>query len=65
VFLKGKYYSRAALDKLLADVEAAYASQPLRDLATALDPYHVCELMSAEAVLAQARAAWESRAAQR
>jgi Imidazolonepropionase and related amidohydrolases len=31
VFLKDKYYSRVALDKLLSDVAAAYAAQPLKD----------------------------------
>ncbi|CAN5774893.1 amidohydrolase family protein [soil metagenome] len=28
VFLRGRYYSRAALDKLLSDVAAGYAAQP-------------------------------------
>jgi hypothetical protein len=41
VVLRGKYYSRAALDKLLADVAAANAAQSLRPLETALDPTHV------------------------
>jgi hypothetical protein len=41
VFLKGKYYSRVALDKLLSDVAAAYAAQPLKELSTALDPAHL------------------------
>ena len=41
VFLRGKYYSRSALDKLLDTVKAAYAAQPLRALETALDPTHV------------------------
>jgi len=40
VFLKGKYYSRAALDKLLSNASAAYTAQPLRALSTALDPTH-------------------------
>jgi hypothetical protein len=38
--LKGKYYTRAALDKLLSDTAAAYAAQALRPLETALDPTH-------------------------
>ena len=41
VLLKGKYYSRVALDKLLSDVAAAYAAQPLKELSTALDPTHL------------------------
>ena len=41
VFLRGKYYSRSALDKILANVSSAYATQPLRELWTALDPTHV------------------------
>jgi cytosine/adenosine deaminase-related metal-dependent hydrolase len=41
VFLKGKYYSRVALDKLLSDVVAAYAAQPLKELSTTLDPTHL------------------------
>ena len=41
VVLRGKYYSRSALDKLLSDVAAAYAAQPLLDLSTAIDPNHV------------------------
>lgn len=40
VFLRGKYYSRGALDNLLSSVAAAYAVQPLRELSTALDPTH-------------------------
>ena len=40
VFLRGKYYSRTALDKLLSDVAAAVAIQPLRPLESALDPNH-------------------------
>jgi imidazolonepropionase-like amidohydrolase len=40
VVLKGKYYSRAALDRLLSDVAAAYAAAPLKELSTALDPTH-------------------------
>ena len=40
VFSKGKYYSRTALDKLLSEAAATYASQSLRELATALDPTH-------------------------
>jgi hypothetical protein len=41
VSLKDKYYSRVALDKLLSDVAAAYAAQPLKELSTALDPTHL------------------------
>ena len=41
VFLRGKYYSRAVLDKILSDVAAAYAAQPLRELSPALDPTHI------------------------
>ena len=40
VFLKGKYYSRNALDAVLSNVAAAYAAQPLKDLSTALDLTH-------------------------
>ena len=40
VFLRGKHYSRTALDKLLSDVAAAVAIEPLRPLASALDPNH-------------------------
>lgn len=40
VMLKGKYYTRAALDKLLSDTAATYAAQALRPLETALDPTH-------------------------
>ena len=41
VFLKGKYYSRTALDNLLSGVSKAYAAQAVRALNTALDPTHV------------------------
>ena len=40
VFLRGKYYSRAALDTLLSNVASAYASQQIQALSTALDPTH-------------------------
>ncbi|HEX2544133.1 MAG TPA: amidohydrolase family protein [Ramlibacter sp.] len=40
VFLRGKFYARAALDKLLADVAAGYAAQPQRPLSTLVDPSH-------------------------
>jgi hypothetical protein len=40
LFLRGKYYSRAALDRLMSDVAAAVAIAPLRPLETALDPTH-------------------------
>ena len=40
VFLKGKYYSRGALDTLLSNVAATYAAQSLKELSTALDPTH-------------------------
>lgn len=40
VFLKGKYYSRAALDNLLSNTVAAYSAGSLRELSTALDPTH-------------------------
>lgn len=40
VFLKGKYYSRAALDGLLANVENAYASQAVQPLESAIDRTH-------------------------
>ena len=39
---KGRYLSRSALDKILADVAAAYAALPQeQDLTKAYDPYHV------------------------
>ena len=38
VFLKGKYFSAAALAKLKSDVAQAYASQPVAALKLALDP---------------------------
>ena len=41
VFLKGKYYSKEALEKLKSDVATAYAAQSLKDLSTALDPTHM------------------------
>lgn len=40
VFLRGKYYSRTALDKLLFDVAAGYAAQPQQPLSTLIDPTH-------------------------
>ena len=40
VFLRGRYYPRSALDSLLANVAAAYASQQAQALSTALDPTH-------------------------
>ena len=41
VFLRGKYYPRTALDRLLGNVASAYAAGPLRALSTALDPTHL------------------------
>lgn len=41
VFLKGKFFSKVALDKLKSDVATAYANQPLQSFHTALDPNHV------------------------
>ena len=41
VFLKGKYFSKVALDKLKSDVATAYANQPLQSFHTALDPNHI------------------------
>ena len=41
VFMKGKYFSKAALDKLKSDVATAYANQPLQSFHTVLDPNHV------------------------
>lgn len=40
VFLRGKYYSRTELDKLLSDVAAGYAAQPQQPLSTLVDPTH-------------------------
>lgn len=40
VFLKGKYFSSAALAQLKSNVAAAQASAPIKDLSTAIDPYH-------------------------
>jgi len=40
VMLKGRYYSRAALDKLLSDTAAKYEAQALQPLETAIDPTH-------------------------
>ena len=40
VFLRGKYYPRSALDKLLSRVATAYSALPLQALSTALDPTH-------------------------
>ena len=42
VFLRGKYFSKAALDKLKSDVAAEYASQPLQPISPAdFEPGHV------------------------
>ena len=41
VVLKGKYFSKGALDKLKSDVADAYKNQPLKNLSAALDPTHV------------------------
>ena len=41
VFLKGKYFSKPALEKLKSDVAAEYASQPLKAIASAIDTNHV------------------------
>jgi len=41
VFLRGKHFSKAALDQMKADLAAAYASQPLQPLSTLIDPHHV------------------------
>jgi imidazolonepropionase-like amidohydrolase len=41
VFLKGKYFSKDALDKMKSDVASAYAAIPIQALSTALDPTHV------------------------
>ena len=41
LFLKGRYFSKAALDKMKADTAANYAAQSLNPLLTALDPLHV------------------------
>ena len=42
VVLKGKYFSKAALDKLKSDVAAAYAKQPAKkDLLSAIDRTHI------------------------
>ena len=40
VFLNGKYLPKATLEKMKSDVADAYAKQPLKDLASALDPNH-------------------------
>ena len=40
VFLRGKYYSRADLDKLLADVAIGYAAQLQRAPVALIDPSH-------------------------
>jgi Amidohydrolase family len=40
VFLRGKFYSRPALDKLLADVAAGYAAQPVKLFSAVIDPNH-------------------------
>jgi cytosine/adenosine deaminase-related metal-dependent hydrolase len=40
VFLRGKFYSRATLDKLLATVAAGYAAQPTQPLSSLIDPDH-------------------------
>ena len=44
VVLRGKYYSRANLDRLLADVATGYAAQPQQALSTLLDPSHAPHL---------------------
>jgi predicted amidohydrolase YtcJ len=41
VFLNGKYFSKAALDKLKSDVAAAYNAQAVQPLSAVLDPNHV------------------------
>ena len=41
VFLRGRYFSKAALDQIKSDVAAAYAAQQLNALSTAVDPTHV------------------------
>lgn len=41
VFLRGKYFSRTALDKMLGDVAAAYIAQPLSASLGRTDPNHV------------------------
>jgi imidazolonepropionase-like amidohydrolase len=38
VFLKGRYFPKAALEKMKSDVAAAYETQTLKALHTALDP---------------------------
>ncbi|HSV46297.1 MAG TPA: amidohydrolase family protein, partial [Ramlibacter sp.] len=40
VFLRGKHYSRAALDRLLADVAAGNATKALQPLSSLADPSH-------------------------
>ena len=41
VVLKGKYFSKSALEKLKSEVADAYASQPLKALASAIDSSHI------------------------
>ena len=41
VFLKGKHFPKSALEKLKSGVAEAYASQPLKAIATAIDTSHV------------------------
>jgi len=40
-FLRGKHFQRATLDRMMADVAAVYASQPLPSFSTLIDPHHV------------------------
>lgn len=40
VFLKGKYYSRAALDTLSNNAASTYAALEMKDFSTAIDPTH-------------------------
>ena len=41
VVLRGKYFSKAALDKLKADVAATYASVTIQTVAASVEPAHV------------------------
>ena len=43
VFLKGKYFSKEALEKMKADVATAYGGLAHADLSTAIDKHHVHE----------------------
>ena len=40
VFMRGKHFSRSALDKMLEEVAAGYAAQPQRPVAALNDPSH-------------------------